>query len=114
MAGPISGAAEEVVSAMAGFDPGNLDQLEGIFPDLRELFEGLASGVGGLSAKYGDELPVKPVVAEAIAEIAASLSGLAAAVEEAHATFRSAHEDEINRIENPRPNEQVWDTTSNR
>ena len=114
MSGPISAAAEEVTSAMAGFDPANLKELEGIFPDLKELFDGLATGIRGLSAKYGDELPVKPVVAEAIAEIAATCAGLSAATEEAHGTFRSAHADEIERIENPRPNEQVWDTTSNR
>jgi hypothetical protein len=111
--GPISAAAEEVISAMARFDPGNLAQLEGIFPDLCTLFGGLARGIGGLAAKYGDDLPVKPVVAEAISEIAASLGGLSAAAEEAHGLFRSAHQDEIERIENPRPNEKVWDTTSN-
>lgn len=113
MAGPITQAGEEVVSALGRFDPSNLDELEGVFPDLKELFEGLAAGIKGLSAKFGDDLPVKPHVAEAIGELGAALAGLGDAAEEAHSLFLTAHEDEINRIRNPRPNERIWDTTAN-
>lgn len=113
MAGPITQAGEEVVAALGRFDPSNLEELEGIFPDLDQLIQGLAGGLRGLSAKFGDDLPVKPHVAEAIGEIAATLAGVADAVQEAHGLFRTAHADEIERIENPRPNERIWDTTAN-
>jgi hypothetical protein len=49
-----------------------------------------------------------------LAEIAATVAGMGDFAAEAHAIHRMAHAAEMERIENPRPHEELWDVAANR
>jgi hypothetical protein len=56
---------------------------------------------------------VDPAVTERLREIAATVSGMSDFAGEAHAIHRVAHAKELERIEDPRPGERMWDVAQN-
>jgi hypothetical protein len=62
-----------------------------------------------LADRLGSEFPVHHAVIEHLHEMAATTAGLAEFAQEAHSIHRVAHAKELERIEEPRPNEQIWD-----
>lgn len=113
MISPIQQAAEAVTAGFANFNPENATDLMGMFEGLSPFFEELASLLDVLARKSEDELPVHPTVNEGLREIVATLTGLRDHAEELNGIFREAHKTEIERIENPRPQEELWDVRNN-
>lgn len=106
---PIQAAAEAVTEGFSNWDPQNAGDLVGFFQQFPEFFDELARGVGALAAKAGDELPLHPSVTEGIQEMASTLAGLHDHAEELNGHFRQAHERELERLDAPRPQEELWD-----
>ena len=77
------------------------------------LFEAGQPSVAGVAERLGEEFPVDPSVPEHLQEIAATVAGMGEFASEAHALHRAAHAAELERIENPRPNESLWDVVEN-
>ena len=113
MASPIKALAEEVQAGFAGFDPHNVADMEGMFQDMPDFFDQFTTGIRTLASRFGEQLPVDPRVAEAIMEVGATLSGLADHCRETHKLFEQAHETELERLRNPRPQEKIWDVQNN-
>lgn len=112
MAGsPLTELADQVTAHFASYDPQNLADLEGLFQDVPEFYEGLLRAFQVIAEKFDSELPVKPVVSENFREQMATLAGLRDHAQEANGIFQEAHADEIERIKNPRPGEKLWDVT---
>lgn len=113
MAGPnpFAGASEAFAAACTGFDPQSADELRGMFEGLPQYFEEQAAAMKAFVDKCGSEFPLKSVVVEALGEIASNLAGLQDHASEVNQTFLQAHEDELNRLDNPRHGEELWDVS---
>jgi hypothetical protein len=109
----IDAATEAIDQHVGGYEPENAIDLGLFLQALPELFESLGSALSHVADTLGDQFPIDPSVPERLREIASSASGLADHAGEVHSTHRSAHEKELERIENPRPNEKLWDVTEN-
>lgn len=108
----VENITEDLGRFFSGFDPENIDQLTQVFA-LKDVFESLKDGVQKLSDKFGEELPVKPEVAEGIGEAVSALAGLQDHFEELEKRFEQLHHDELERLRNPRPQEELWDKSRN-
>lgn len=101
---------ELIREGFAGFHPENAADLRQMFDDIPEMFASLASGVSALAAKFGEELPVDPAIAEGVGELSTGLAALHDQGDRLKSVFEQAHEAELARIDSPRPNEELWDT----
>jgi hypothetical protein len=114
VSGQIEAAAEAINEHIGGWEPGSALDLDLFLAGLPTLFEALAAAVAGVGERLGAEFPVDPSVSEHLAEIAATVAGMGDFAAEAHAIHRLAHAAELERIENPRPHEELWDVGANR
>jgi hypothetical protein len=110
----IDAAAEAVSEYIGAWAPENALDLDSFLAGLPRLFEALAAAMASVASRLGAEFPVHPSVPEHLDEIAATIAGMGEFAAEAHAIHRVAHADEMERIENPRPNEELWDVAGNR
>jgi len=107
-------AATEAVSEHIGtWEPENALDLDSFLAGLPRLFEAIASSIAGVAERLGSEFPVHPSVPDHLQEIAATVAGMGEFAGEAHAIHRIAHAAEMERIEDPRPNERLWDVVEN-
>ena len=106
-------AIEAVSENIGGWIPENALDLDAFLAGLPVLFETVASSVAGVAELLGSEFPVHPSVPEHLQEIAATVAGMGEFAGEAHAIHRVAHAAGLERIENPRPNERLWDVVEN-
>jgi len=109
----IDAATEAVSEHIGAFAPENATDLDAFLLGLPRLFEAVASSVAGVAERLGSEFPVDPSVCEHLQEIAATVAGMGEFAGEAHAIHRVAHAAELERIEDPRPNERIWDVVEN-
>src|SRR5579859_6734618 len=100
----IEAAAEAAREHIGGYEPENASDLDLFLLSLPDYFRHVADTLAG-------GYPVEPVVPERLREIAATIGGMGDYAAEAHAAHRAAHERELERIENPRPNEGFWDVS---
>ena len=113
MSSQIDAAIEAVSENIGGWVPENALDLDMFLAGLPVLFEAVASSVASVAELLGSEFPVHPSVPEHLQEIAATVAGMGEFAGEAHAIHRVAHAAEMERIENPRPNERLWDVVEN-
>ena len=109
----IDAAAEAVTDNIGSWVPENALDLDLFLAGLPRLFEAVAASVAGVAERLGSEFPVDPSVPEHLQEIAATVAGMGEFAGEAHAIHRVAHAAEMERIENPRPHEELWDVVEN-
>jgi hypothetical protein len=114
VSGHIDAAAEAISEYIGGWAPENALELDSFLAGLPGLFEALAAAMAGVAERLGAEFPVDPAVPEHLAEIAATVAGMGDFAAEAHAIHRTVHAPELERIENPRQNEDLWDVAANR
>ena len=106
---PIQSAAEAVEQVIGGYDPENLMSAGQVFPDLGEFWEAMARSLDALKDRLADGSPLNNSLIESLGEMSAVVGGLADTAREGYADFQRIHEDDINRIENPRPGEEKAD-----
>jgi hypothetical protein len=106
---PITGAAEDVETGFAGFQPGSAPDMIDFFKDMPDFWDSLAGSLGSLAGRMEDEMPLHPSLAEQIREMAGTVAGLRDQAQETNGLFRSHHEAEIRRVEEPRHGEEAWD-----
>lgn len=108
----IDAATEAIEQSIGGFQPESATELSQFLERLPELFASMTTSLVRVSDTLGEEFPVAPNVAEMLREGQSGLAALADHYEETYRTFRVEHEKELQRIEEPRPNEQIWDTSA--
>jgi hypothetical protein len=113
MTAAIDAATEAIDTNIGGWQPENAIDLDHFLQDLPQLFDSMSTAFNTVADTLGDQFPVDPSVPEKLREIGAAIGSLDDTASEAHSVHRSAHEAELRRIEEPRPNEQMWDTTEN-
>jgi hypothetical protein len=109
----IDAATEAVSQHIGAWEPENALDLDAFLAGLPRLFEAVASSVASVAERLGSEFPVHPSVPDHLREIAATVAGMGEFAGEAHAIHRTAHAAEMERIEDPRPNERLWDVVEN-
>jgi hypothetical protein len=114
MASPIRALADEVQAGFAGFRPENITDLRSLMTDLPDFWDQLADGIRGLAARFDEELPIDPKVAESVREMGATIVGLGEHCREMSALFEQVHEPELRRLDEPRANEEMWDVNQNK
>lgn len=112
MSGHIDNATE-ALSTLGSWQPENATDINAFLERLPEVTESLGSAISSIADTLGSDNPVDVQVADKLREIASAIAGTSDLTAEAHSTFRSAHEDDLNRLENPRPGEELWDQQSN-
>jgi len=113
MSNHVDAAAEAIDQHIGGWQPENALDLDMFLSALPRLFESLSGALSHVADNLSDQHPVDPAVTERLREIASTVAGMSEHASEAHTVHRSAHERELERIENPRPNERLWDTVEN-
>lgn len=112
MSNAISAATEAIDQYVGGYQPEGATDLDLFLQDFPQLFEHLGQAIQTMASTLGEQFPVEPALPEKLREVGASVAGMADEAREAHGVHRNVHEAEINRIENPRPGEEMWDVTN--
>jgi hypothetical protein len=110
----ITAAAEAITQHIAGFEPENVIDIMGFLSGLDHLFSTLGSSLITVSEKLGSEHPVDASVVDMLQQMGSHALNLGEYGTTAHGLFRAAHETELQRLEQPRVNEQEWDVERNR
>jgi hypothetical protein len=102
-------AADAISHGVGGFHPENVADLEQFLTDLPRVYEALADGLHHVADRFTDDLPVSQQVSEHLREMGSTVAGLADYAGEAQRIFRTAHAEDLERLENPRPGEEFMD-----
>lgn len=105
----IAAVAETAHEQIGSWEPGGGKDVEQALASLPELCEELAQAIGSIGARMGDG-PFEQAATESFNEAASRFSGLGDEFAHAHQVFRNEHADELRRLEEPRSQEQMWDT----
>jgi hypothetical protein len=111
MAGVIHSAAEQFSSVVATHQPTTTREMRDIFDGMPESMTEVAAAFSGLKDS-ADGLPIGPGTKQAMEQFTGLFTSAVQQAEEIRAMFNSEHAEEIERIENPRPSEDLWDTVS--
>ena len=108
MPSPLTGASEAVSTGFANFRPEKPEDFEGFFSGLPGFFEDQSKALGTLAQRADDEMPLNQSVVEELREIVSAFNGLRDKAQELNQHFRTAHEPELKRANEPRPGEAAW------
>jgi hypothetical protein len=103
----IAQQAGEAAQALGTWHPDDGEDADATLGALADMFESWHAGLQALIGNLHDE-PIDPGVMEEIEEVASNLAGGTEGLRSAYASFRAKHEVELRRIEEPRPDEQMW------
>lgn len=99
---------------LAPYDPageGGLATAD-LLAGLPDVFDEFGAALRSIADRMGDG-PFAASAREVLHELAARTSGLRDAAHESSQQFERAHQVELDRLRNPRPQEQAWDVRAN-
>lgn len=105
--------AGQMSAAATGYDPESMTQWGADIQALGPILGHIGGMIRAFEQGAGD-LPVEPAVVGAISTVAGLLEAASSAAEEIYSTFRTVHKDDLDRLENPRTNEEKWDAGVNK
>lgn len=108
----VSLTEELVHAAQSGEMDGALNLLH-LAEQMPTVFTNLANAFAVVASRTNDEMPIGPETVEAFAAVGAQVQKIVDAAEQVAPTMRREHEADIERLENPRTNEQAWDVANN-
>lgn len=111
--GPFGPAIEGARTAAGAFQPDNARAVMAWYDGLGAYAEAQGELLR-VHANKLDNFPLHPAARDQAMALARMFSQLQGAASDAASTFRKAHADDINRIENPRQNEHMWDFSRNK
>lgn len=106
-------AASEMEQAARSYDPDGMMHVLATIEGMPEALESIGNTFAILAEKSDSEFPLEQQVGEALNEVYRHLKMAADAAEDVGKVFRSVHEKDIERHEEPRTGEEKWDTTHN-
>lgn len=112
----VSNPTEAIIEAfqqLAQFQPNTALELEQFVANLANMHTEIGTAFNTLATNWQDQQPIDPAVTELVQQHAAAYIGLADMGDETHQAFETAHENELRRLREARPNEQLWDVTQN-
>lgn len=109
---PIEQAAE-AIGAVGAWEPESITEVDRFLDDLGSLYKALATTQANLAERFSSDLPIGRPVVDHLNELASGAAALTDHASQGRAIFRSHHESEFERLENPRPHEEMWDVSAN-
>ena len=106
-------AAAEMQAAATAYHPDGAMHVLATIEGFPEALTSIANTFRILAEHCDTAFPVHQRVGEALNEVFLRLQQAIPAAEEVGKIFRVEHEHDINRIEDPRTGEEMWDTTNN-
>ncbi|MFD8517650.1 hypothetical protein ACFV27_42880 [Streptomyces antimycoticus] len=107
-------SASEMEAAAKNYDPDGMMHVHDTIKGFPEALESVAKTFAILAQKADEEFPLEPEVGTSLDAIYEALQLAIGEAEDAFDTFRTVHEQDIRRHEDPRNNaEEGWDTTNN-
>ncbi|MFE5125491.1 hypothetical protein [Streptomyces sp. NPDC056669] len=107
-------SASEMEAAAKNYDPDGMMHVHDTIKGFPEALESVAKTFAILAQKADEEFPLEPEVGTSLDAIYEALQLAIDEAEDAFTTFRTVHEQDIRRHEDPRNNaEEGWDTTNN-
>ncbi|MCD0482040.1 hypothetical protein LO771_06320 [Streptacidiphilus sp. ASG 303] len=106
-------AASEMYAAATSFEPDGMMQVLASMESMPEALTSVANTFRILAERCDSEFPLDSAVGEALNEVYERLMQAVTASEEVAKTFRTRHEGDIARHEDPRTGEDKWDTHNN-
>lgn len=73
------------------------------------LLQALYDSLGSVNARFEDDEPINPLVIDHLEELRSLLLGPLQFAQENGAVFAAAHQEDLDRLENPRPGEEKMD-----
>jgi hypothetical protein len=105
--------AAEAITSIGSWEPENITEVDDFLQDLGQLYEALAVMQANLAQRFATDLPIGSAVVEHLSELASAAGSLTDHANQARGIFRSQHAEEFERLENPRPREELWDYRAN-
>lgn len=112
--GGITAVMDSIDTHIGGAEFENATEIFGFLAGLEGVCSHLGMALGNVADRLGSDYPIDRAVVEHIQEMAAFAVNLGGWGEQAHQLARAAHHGELQRIEQPRPNEAVFDVDHNR
>lgn len=103
---------EALQEQLGSWEPENAKDTNDMLEALPSLFENLGEVLVHM-AEIVTMHAIEPAVTDELREAAASADGHREQFEQVYKTFRSVHEHDLERLEEPRPGEEDWDVTRN-
>jgi hypothetical protein len=104
--------SNDMTTAATGYTPDGMLQWERDIKRLPAMLANVAQCLRAIESGAGN-LPVNPAVIATLGSVAALQMSCSSAAADIHATFRAVHAAELERLENPRTNEHMWDAKAN-
>jgi hypothetical protein len=99
--------------AFTGFEPeGGLEWAD-FHHAMPGVFSELGDHIRAMGERLGDDYPDDPAVTDGWHDAANQVAALHDHFEELAQLFERQHAEELARLRDPRPNEEVWDVTRN-
>lgn len=107
-------ATAEMMGAATVYSPEGMMQVGNDLSQLPTALKNVAETLRIMTERSNNEDPINPAIITKMGEIFKGLSALAASAEELGPMFKTLHNVDIQRIEQPRKNEHRWDISANR
>lgn len=111
---PFAEPTDAVTSAAARFEVTNAKGARDWFNGAERFEEAQAAAWSLQAQKLTEGIPLDPDVAELAREVASSHSKSAELAGLASAAFDMCHREDMQKIDEPLPNEELWDISMNR
>jgi hypothetical protein len=107
--GGITAIIDSIHQHLDGFEPDSALAILGFLSGFESLYTELGGALLRLGDRLGSDYPIDRSVVEHLHDMGAHTLTLGAWGAQTHHLARAAHETEIQRIEQPRPREGMWD-----
>jgi hypothetical protein len=100
----------DVMSSIASFEPQSGMEVARFMEEWGDLVNIMGEAFSTLADRMGNEMPIAAPVQDSVRDLSGGFFALSGVAQQAYATMLAAHEADIQRVENPRPGEELWDT----
>jgi hypothetical protein len=107
-------SSAEMMGAATVYAPEGMMQVGNDLSQIPEALKNVAEALRIMTQRSNDEDPISPAIITKMGEIYKGLAALAASAEDLGPMFKTLHNVDIQRIEQPRRNEHKWDVSANR
>lgn len=109
---PADAVTEAISEHIGAWEPSSATDIHRFLDALPAIHETLAEALAAVADRLDAATPVDTAVCEHLRELAAASAGHAELARESVHLFRARHEPELERIENPRAGEEMFDVTA--